>query len=68
MDHTWRRVTIGGAMRDLCAGRMNNRPDQVNSEPLAPVGPGNRFTLLLTRRRRPGWMFEEQRFTLEAVQ
>jgi hypothetical protein len=51
MGHTWLRVTIDGETRDLWAGHMNNRPDQVNFAPLAPVWPGNRFTLLLTHLR-----------------
>jgi hypothetical protein len=48
MGHTWLRVTIDGATRDVCAGHAHNRPDQVNFGPLAPVWPGNRFILLLT--------------------
>jgi hypothetical protein len=48
MGHTWLRVTIDGETRNVCAGYMDNRPGQVNFEPLAPVWPGYRFVLLLT--------------------
>lgn len=68
MGHTWLRVTIDGETRGVCASRADIRPDQVNFVPLAPVWPGNRFTLLLTRRPLPGWMFEARRFALKAVQ
>jgi hypothetical protein len=48
MGHTWLRVTLDGETRDVCAGHVDNRPDQVNFAPLSPVWPGNKFSLLLT--------------------
>lgn len=46
MGHTWLRVTIDGETRDVCAGRVENRPGQVNFEALSQVQNG-RYPILL---------------------
>lgn len=48
MGHTWLQVRVDGAVRDVCAGRADNLPGQVNFTPLAPVWPGSDLVLMLT--------------------
>jgi len=35
--HTWNRVTIDGATKDVCTTNASNRPGQVSFTPIAPV-------------------------------
>lgn len=48
MGHTWLKVTIDGETRDVCAGRIENRPGVVRFRPLTPVREGRRITLLFS--------------------
>jgi hypothetical protein len=48
MGHTWLRVTIDGETRDVCAGRVDNEPGQVNFEPLSPVHGGHPLIMFFT--------------------
>lgn len=48
MGHTWLRVRIAGAERDVCAGNAANLPGQPNFMPRAPVWPGSEVVLACT--------------------
>ena len=48
MGHTWLRVRVGGEVRDVCAGHVDNLPGRVNFTQVAPVWPGNDIIFILT--------------------
>jgi hypothetical protein len=48
MGHTWLRVALDGEVRDVCAGRADNRPGANHFVPLAPVWPGSPAILFLS--------------------
>lgn len=48
MGHTWLRLTIDCETRDVCAGRVDNRPGKVNFVPLNTVHNGNLLTMFFT--------------------
>jgi hypothetical protein len=48
MGHTWLKVTTDGQERDVCAGRLQNRPGRNQFMPLLPVLPAPGPVPLLT--------------------
>lgn len=48
MGHTWLKVRVDGEVRDVCAGRVGNRPGRVSFVPVSPVRQGTPLMLVLT--------------------